>query len=295
MTRSPLRLVHPHSRRKGRCLSAFTVVELLVVVAVIVVMTGLSVPAFNAVRGGTDFTSEVYDVAGTLDQARSYAMANNTYVLAGIAEVPAQQGISATPEVTGTGRIIMAIIASAAGTRPYQSLLNTGSLENWPISGYGTGAAFQTVTKLLVLQNIHMVDLQNSTSVPPQEGSMMRPAVGSNFNLSNDNGISSTQFAWPLGTTLPSGSPQPQTSGGQQPLYVFTKVIEFDPQGCARILYASNNQINPDTIPPYIEIGLQPANGAAAAGPPSSQSDNAGQIAAIQINGISGANHIYRP
>jgi prepilin-type N-terminal cleavage/methylation domain-containing protein len=67
----------------------FTLVELLVVVAVMVVMMRLAIPAFNAIRGGTDFTSEVYDIAGTFEQARSYAMANNTYVLAGIFEAPA--------------------------------------------------------------------------------------------------------------------------------------------------------------------------------------------------------------
>jgi len=290
MTSTPQRFVRPRSIRQVRR-SAFTLVELLVVVAVVVMMTGLSIPAFNAIRGGTDFTSQVYDVAGTLDQARSYAMANNTYVMVGIAEVSSQQGNSAAPQATGTGQIVMAIIASASGTRPYQNLLNTGSLANWQTSGYGTGTAFQAVTNLLVLQNVHLVDLQNSTSGSPQQGNMMRPAVSSNFNLSNDNGISSTQFAWPLGRILPGES----SSGGPQPQYVFAKVIEFDPQGCARILFASNSQTTPDTIPPYIEIGLQPAHGTDAAGPPASQSADAGQIAAIQISGISGANHIYRP
>jgi len=256
-----------------------------VVVAVIVIMTSLSIPAFNAIRGGTDFTSEVYDVAGMLDQARSYAIANDTYVLAGIAEVSGAQDSSASPQVAGTGRIAMAIIASKAGTRPYQSLLNTGSLANWGTSGYGIGGAFQTVTNLMVLQNIHLVDLQNSTSLPPQSGNMARPAVGAYYNLSNTNGTSSTQFAWPLGTKVFNPNPQPQ--------YTFAKVIEFDPQGCARIISTSNTASYPDTVPQFIEIGLQPAHGTIAAGPPSSQST--GQIAAIQITGVSGANQTYRP
>ena len=43
--------------------------------------------ALHTIRGGTDFTSEVYEIAGLFDQARAYATANNTYVLAGIDEV----------------------------------------------------------------------------------------------------------------------------------------------------------------------------------------------------------------
>src|ERR1700678_672955 len=83
--------------------AAFTLVELLVVVGVIVLMMTLAIPAFNAIRGGTDFTSQVYDISGTLEQARAYAMANNTFVLVGIAEVSAQQSTSANPQVSGTG------------------------------------------------------------------------------------------------------------------------------------------------------------------------------------------------
>jgi len=246
-------------------------------------MTGLSIPAVNAIRGGTDFTSEVYDVAGMLDQARSYAIANDTYVLAGIVEVSGAQDSSASPQVTGTGRIAMAIIASKSGTRPYQSLINTGSLANWGTSAYGTGGAFQSVTNLMVLQNIHLVDLQNSTSLPPQSGNMARPAVGAYYNLSNANGTSSTQFAWPPGRSLSNAQ------------YTFAKVIEFDPQGCARIISTSNTPSYPDAVPQFIEIGLQSAHGAIAGGPPSSQSTDAGQIAAIQITGVSGANQTYRP
>ena len=123
MMRFPQCFVHPHFLRRGGRPSGFTLVELLVVVAIIVVMTTLAIPAFNAIRGGTDFTSEVYNIAGTYDQARAYAVANNTYVLAGIAEVSSALDSSVTPQVTGTGRVAMAVIASKTGTRPYQSLL----------------------------------------------------------------------------------------------------------------------------------------------------------------------------
>ncbi len=257
------------------------------VVAAIVVMTSLSIPAFNAIRSETDFTSEVYDVAGMLNQARSYAVANDTYVLAGIVEVSGAQDSSASPQVTGTGRIAMATIASKSGTRPYQSLLGTGSLASWGTSGYGTGGAFQAVTNLMVLQNIHLVDLRNSALLPAQSGNMARPTVSAYYNLSNANGTASTQFAWPPGIEISSTNPQPQ--------YIFARVIEFDPQGSARIISASNPPSYPDAVPSFIEIGLQSAHGAIAAGPPSNQSAGAGEIAAIQITGVSGANQTYKP
>jgi len=72
-------------------------------------------------------------------------------------------------------------------------------------------------------------------------------------------------------------------------------VIEFDPEGSARIIYYNNPASMPDAIPQYLEIGLQPAQGTNAAGPPGDQKNNPGQVAAIQIVGINGSVHIYRP
>jgi hypothetical protein len=134
---------------------------------------------------------------------------------------------------------------------------------------------------------LHLVDLQNAGSTPPETGNMARPAVSSYYNLSNVNGTSTTMFAWPLGTKLLNSNVPAQ--------YTFTNVIEFDPEGSARIISYNNTASYPDAIPQYLEIGLQPMNGTLVPGPPGNQAIGAGQIAAIQINGISGAVHIYRP
>jgi len=260
--------------------AAFTLIELLVVVSVIVVMTGLAIPAFNAIRGGTDFTSEVYILARTFDEARAYAMANNTYVLVGIAELAATQSTTANPQVSGTGRVSMVVLASTAGTRPYRNLLNTNTLtpQNWQTT-YGNGSAFAPVSQLISFQNLHLADLQSGTPPLPTTGNMARPAVSACYDVPNVSGTSATPIAWPLGTQL-SGSPAAQ--------YTFNKVIEFDPQGTARIISTANLT----SIPYSIEIGLQPTNGATVSPP---VTGSTGEIAAIQITGISGITHIYRP
>jgi len=265
--------------RVRRGVRAFTLVELLVVIAVIVVMMMLAVPAFNAIRGSADFGTEVFDISGMLDQARAYAMANNTYVLAGIFESSAAQSSSATPQTSGTGCVTMAVIASRDGMRPYQGLINTDNLQSGWQTVYASGADFVAITKLVTLQNLHLVDLQSGAPPMPTAGNMYRPLVsGTCYDVANAGCTSATPFAWPLGAQLNRSQAQ----------FTFYKVIEFSPQGAARVILSNNL----DAIPYCIEIGLQPTNGTAAATP---ASGSGGQIAAIQIDGMSGATRIYQP
>src|SRR5213079_1173185 len=65
--------------------SAFTLLELLIVIAIIAVLMVLIAPAFTTIRGGGDVTSASYTVKGALDTARTYAKANNTYTWVGFA------------------------------------------------------------------------------------------------------------------------------------------------------------------------------------------------------------------
>lgn len=249
--------------------------------AIIVAMMGLMVPAFNTIRGGNDFTSELYDISGTLDQARAYAMSNNTYVLVGFMEAPSGLSTSAT-QVSGTGRLTMAVVASKDGTRPYQKEIDKADFSGWTTDYNAAitsnGGFFTAVTKLTQFQNIHMVDLQSPSAPPPAPYNMARYTVSQIDDIPNAASISATPFAWPLTASLTS-SPQ----------ITFSKVIEFNPQGTARIISKAFR----DAIPQYIEIGLQPSHATIAQGPPPDQ--KSGQIAAIQIDGMSGASRIYRP
>src|SRR5437762_8479124 len=64
---------------------AFTLLEMLVVMGIIATLMVLVAPAFTTIKSGTDATSAAYAIKGTLDTARTYAMANNTYTWVGFA------------------------------------------------------------------------------------------------------------------------------------------------------------------------------------------------------------------
>ena len=67
--------------------SAFTLLELLIVVGIIGLLMVLIAPAFTTIKGGTDVTSAAYTIKGVLDTARTYAKANNTYTWVGFSGI----------------------------------------------------------------------------------------------------------------------------------------------------------------------------------------------------------------
>src|SRR5436190_23390251 len=104
--------------RTGR-VSAFTLIELLIVVGIMGVLLVLIAPAFTSIKSGTDVTSAAYTIKGVLDTARTYAKANNTYTWVGFKEEDVSQPSIAhgTDPCTGCiGRLVMSIVASKDGT-----------------------------------------------------------------------------------------------------------------------------------------------------------------------------------
>jgi prepilin-type N-terminal cleavage/methylation domain-containing protein len=243
--------------------SAFTLLELMVVVGIIAVLLVLVTPAFTYIKGATDVTSAAYTVKGVLDTARTYAKANNTFVWVGFKEVDASVGTSITPQAAGTGRVAIAMVASKDGTRGYD--ITNPTLPNPAWTNYNNGANLVAVGKLQYLNNIHLAGALTMV------GNMARPNVSNDYLIGNAP-ASVTPFDWPLGSAL---------NGGQ---YSFQKVISFDPQGVARIQYSTNN----DTISTYTEIGLQQAHGAVV-------DTNSLNVVAIQLSGVGGSVAIYRP
>ena len=241
----------------------------MVISLIILVMT-LVVPALNGIKGAGDVTKAAYDISGALDQARAYAVANNTYVYVGIAEVDANVDSSSDPQRSGTGRLAIATVASKDGTRGYDvnSMSLTSGSSVW--SNYNNGLGFTAVGSLVVVENTHIAPFISGST-----GSLSRPPVqltGSNvYSLGSSQCTSVTSFDWPLGRQLTRGK------------YSFKKVINFDPQGIARIQYLNNA----DMINDYMEIDLQQTHGTAIT--------TGSAVAIIQIDSMTGSNRIYRP
>lgn len=244
--------------------SAFTLLELLIVVGIIGLLLALVAPAFTSIKGGTDVTSAAYTIKGVLDTARTYAKTNNTYTWIGFTEVAGSQDASISPQAPGTGRVAIAIVASKDGTRGYD-VTNPGLLSPaW--TNYNKGANLIAIGKLQRLENAHLAGALANT------GNLSRPIIASNNYIIGLAPASVTPFDWPLGSALDTGQ------------YSFKKVINFDPQGVARIQYASNT----DTISPYTEIDLQQTHGTAI-------DINNSNVVAIQVSGVGASVTIYRP
>ena len=253
---------------------AFSLVELLMVVAIIGIVLTFLVPAFTSIKTANDLTNATNGVAGTLERARTYAMANNLYVYVGIAEVNADVAVETVPQSPATdnggGRLAVAVVAVRDGTRGYDLL---SSLPDPAWTAYSSGAALIPLGKPEMYENVH---LAKTLGPIPARGSMARPATSGTYSLGNAVCKSITPFSWPLGTALGSGQ------------YNFEKVIQFDPQGVARIQYATNQ----DIIAGWMEVALQQTHGSMIPPEPATPT---GAIAAIQVDGMTGAVRVYRP
>lgn len=63
--------------------SAFSIIELMTVMGIIAICSALALTAVSSIGGGTSITKAGGDIASLLEQARTHAMAQNTYVWVG--------------------------------------------------------------------------------------------------------------------------------------------------------------------------------------------------------------------
>jgi len=234
---------------------AFSLVELLVVIAVMALLMGLVAPAFLGIKGASDLGSATSEISGLLEQSRAYAMAQNTYVYVGIQEVDANVASGNSPQVAGTGRVVVAVVASKEGTRIFNASTNSfDSNKLVPIS------------KLRKFENLHL-------GTPSDSGNMARPSVPASNQVSDSSAydLNSAAFAWPLEGTA---------------IYKFFKIIEFDPQGTPRPLKSGG-----EGIVDRLELGLLQSKGNIVV----NSAQNPAQQSAIQLDGVTGATRIYRP
>jgi Tfp pilus assembly protein FimT len=271
------------AERDPESFRSFTLLELLIVVGIIGLLLVLLAPAFTNLKSGSNFTNAVYGIQGVLENARTYAKANRTYVFVGFAEVDSSVDPSISPQVTtGTapfGRVAVAVVASKDGTRQF-AYAASGQGSDWT-ANYSNGANLTAIGKLQRYDNLHfLVDFPSwLPSAHPNSNMARFQPTGPPYSLGGDwSGITpATPFSWPLGSSLNNGQ------------YNFTRVIYFDPTGTARIATSTNA----DAIAQVMEIDLQPSNGTRVPAVPSNQ--DVGNQAAIQIAPMSGEVRVYRP
>ena len=238
---------------------AFTLLELLVVIGVIAILMVLIAPAFTTIKAGNDVTSAANTIKGVLDQARTYAVANNTYTWVGFKEENGSNPSSPNSDAPAIGRVVISIVASSDGTMMYTAPLVTLVTL--------TPANLIQLGKLTKIDNFHLKTFPAPTATPPPDTFDTRPAVSSTAAQIGDTAPPNPllRFQYPLGSAAK---------------YTFAQVVQFSPRG-EGVIDNSNY-----TFTAVSEIGLQPAHGSTA----DTASSN---LVAIQFTG-GGNVKIYR-
>jgi prepilin-type N-terminal cleavage/methylation domain-containing protein len=257
----------------------FTLLELLVVIAVVSILMVVIAPAFTGINSAGDVASAAYTIKGVLEQARTFAMANDTYTWVGFFEEDAGTSI---PAILGNGRLVISAVASTDGTNVYGS--GTGTLDPTKLIQIG---------KLVKISNVHLPLFQVGSGTGDTFDT--RPAVQndptggynySRFGELNNPAPNTAPYTTPYNFQYPVGNPAPA------PQYTFKKILQFNSRGEARV--------NGDMydVRRVVEIGLIATHGnavpTAVTGAGTSTATYNGNAVALQIVGFGADIKVYR-
>ncbi len=288
---SPAETPNPHPRPPG----GFTLIELLAVIAIVLVLTLLLAPAFTSLKSAGDVTNAAYTIKGVLEQARTYAMANNTYTWVGFYEEDASQPPT-TPATSGNGRIVLSIAASKDGTTVYNRNSNT---DPDPIDP----TRLTQVGKLIRIENVHLPIFADGSGTgatfdarPPADASFdnacscydTRNSRFGDLNAVPPNSAPSADSQFPF--QYPVGNPTPTAQ------YLFRKILQFNPRGESSftVKYTGPPSYKTYNTLRVVEIGLLSTHGITVPTPTPSAGQYVGNVAAIQITGLGGNIKVYR-
>jgi prepilin-type N-terminal cleavage/methylation domain-containing protein len=250
------------TRKQNHACEGFSLIELLVVIAIIAILTALMIPALTSLKGAGEVTKSAYDLVGTLETARAYAIANNTYVWVGFFEEDGS-ALTSVPATNGTGRVVLSVVASKDGLQGFDA--------NSSASASNKLDAIRLVQlgKLVKMGNVHLAAFPDGANTGDSFDA--RPAAGSDYaRIGGTNPPTSSKFPF----QFPVGNPAPT------PQYTFVKTLQFNPRGECRV----NSTYD---LRQVVEIGLQQAHGNIL----DTRSSN---VIAVQITGVAGNAKIYR-
>lgn len=250
-------------RRTPACFStAFTLIELLTVMAIMALLIGLGLPSLQGVNKSGQFNGNISQIAGILDQARTYACAQNTYVW--VAFYPLNPATSAN-DYSGD-RLYVGVFASSDGTDPFAAGLAGAPPYSIPYTVSNTATTIRPILKLCSFNQLHLVtqDYFTQTQIPSLPTSLTNPTPPATTPV----------FALPLNNPAVILSAQPLPIGGQAPPI---SVIEFTPTGSVEI---------GSSLVASVGLDFQPVKSAGLM--------DTGNLAALRINGLTGLTAIYR-
>ncbi|CAN5689163.1 hypothetical protein BH09VER1_BH09VER1_03910 [soil metagenome] len=281
--------VHKRMDRSSASKAGFSLIELLSVMAIIAMMMALIAPAFNAIKGGNDVGRSTYDIASTLQEARTYAIANNTYVWVGFFEEDGTKASSTPATIGNGGRVVISVVASQDGTRYSDANIDAATPAAFGAGSTSNATPLVQISRLIKLDNLRLAALNdgsaNGGGFPARPGVQAAYQVGDSIGQPPNNssgsfaqhagaGANPTTFKYPLG----AASPQ----------YTFSKIIEFNPQGEASKIV--ENVFTGPGPQDAMEIAIVPTHGSTL-DPRYPQGKAA---AALQIEGITGQVRLYR-
>jgi prepilin-type N-terminal cleavage/methylation domain-containing protein len=210
------------SRRKRLAQAVgFTLIELLVVLGMMTVLAALAIPAITSLDKANQLGAATSTISLLLEQGRTYAMANNTYVFVCLEETDASTATTQAQN-PGTGRVAVQLFSSIDGTmnlaasnlkivsrlQVFENLdlpgslnSNTGTLNGRPAASYvmGNGNFPNSATAIssgrFTFSKIIALDAQGTLhlpTIPPQSGLQyveidLQPANGTVVSGTSNN------------------------------------------------------------------------------------------------------------
>ena len=273
--RRKLKVTHVRRASQG-----FTLVEMIIVMAIIAILSSIIFLSLPGLKGAQDMSNAAYTIKGVLEQARTYAMANNTYVWVGLFEEDPTKA-TFTP---GTGQVDISVVASQDGSRIYNPLNLTAASFAGQYYKYSTSSQTSTqttytqadrlfqISKLIKIPGLDIYPLISQTNIPSLPNATVLPPADQVNSSANAFAPYNANLYFNFPLASPTVTPAATTN--------ITQIIEFSPQGDASPINQTPTQ--------DIQIGLRPARGSSAI-------TTSTDIIAVQISGIGGQVITYRP